>query len=141
MLKISTKGQYALATMEALAEQNTESYTPLKKLSHKLNLSEKYLEQILISLSKSGLIEGLRGQNGGYRLVKKKQDYTVGEILRAMEGDLVPRTMPALPSVKSPGTEEFWADFNKLINDYVDSVSLEKISQTSKKNDNYIYCI
>ncbi len=62
MLKISTKGQYALLIMTELAEQNQESYIPLKLLSHRHNLSTKYLEQILIQLSKAGIVIGLRGQ-------------------------------------------------------------------------------
>ena len=63
MLKITTRGQYALLIMADLAESASEKYIPLKILSHRLNLSVKYLEQILIKLSKAGLVEGLRGNN------------------------------------------------------------------------------
>ena len=62
MLRISTRGKYALITMEVLAEQNDRSFVPMKKISQKQNLSVKYLEQILIQLSKAGLVEGLRGK-------------------------------------------------------------------------------
>ena len=68
MLRISTKGQYALLIMAELAEQDSQNYIPLKLLAHRHNLSSKYMEQILIQLSKSGLVVGLRGNNGGYRL-------------------------------------------------------------------------
>ena len=91
MIKISTRGQYALMTMEVLADQPDDSYVPMKKISHKQNLSVKYLEQILIQLSKAGLVEGMRGNNGGYKLKKSPEKYTAGEILRAMEGDLNPK--------------------------------------------------
>ena len=61
MYKISTRGQYALLIMEDLALADADKYVPLKLLSHRRNLSVKYLEQILIHLSKSGLVTGIRG--------------------------------------------------------------------------------
>ena len=114
MLKISTRGQYALMTMEVLAEQDGNSYVPMKKISHRQNLSVKYLEQILIQLGKAGLVEGLRGNNGGYRLTKPVSEYTVGEILRAMEGDLAPRGSSAGKAFKTCGNESFWSGFEKI---------------------------
>ena len=90
MYKISTRGQYALLIMTELAEQPDGKFISLKLLSHRHNLSVKYLEQILIQLSKAGLVNGVRGSNGGYKLVKKTEEYTTGEILRALEGDLSP---------------------------------------------------
>lgn len=141
MMKISTRGQYALMTMEVLAEQQDNSYVPMKKISHKQNLSVKYLEQILIQLSKAGLVEGLRGNNGGYRLAKKSSQYTVGEILRAMEGDLSPRGNADEKAVKSTGNEEFWADFENTINAFVDSISLEHIVEKSHENNGYMFYI
>ncbi len=141
MLKISTKGQYALLIMTELAEQNQDSYIPLKLLSHRHNLSTKYLEQILIQLSKSGLVTGLRGNNGGYKLSRPAQEYTVGEILRAMEGDLNPRTVTDTPAVSSVGNDDFWNEFNAVINDYVDSNTLEQIAEKNRQFNGYDYCI
>ncbi len=83
MLKVSTRGQYALLIMSDLAEQDPSKYVPLKLLSHRHNLSVKYLEQILIQLSKAGLVSGLRGKDGGYKLAKSPEEYTVGESLRS----------------------------------------------------------
>jgi len=141
MLKISTKGQYALMTMEVLAEQVDDSYVPMKKISHKQNLSVKYLEQILIQLSKAGLVEGLRGNNGGYRLVKRPEQYTAGEILRAMEGDLSPRGSSVTSAVKSDGNEDFWTRFDASINAFVDSVTLAQIKEKSAENNGYMFYI
>ena len=70
MYKISTRGQYALLIMEDLAGADSDKYVPLKLLSHRRNLSVKYLEQILIQLGKAGLVTGIRGSNGGYKLAK-----------------------------------------------------------------------
>lgn len=141
MLKISTRGQYALMTMEVLAEQADESFVPMKKISHRQNLSVKYLEQILIQLSKAGLVEGMRGNNGGYRLVKKPSEYTAGEILRAMEGDLSPRGNGDAKAVKSTGNEDFWEGFEAAINSFVDSISLEQILEKSRENNGYMFYI
>ena len=113
MLKISTKGQYALLIMTDLAESDPEKYVPLKLLSHRHNLSVKYLEQILIQLSKDGLVMGLRGNNGGYKLVKSPENYTIGEILRSTEGDLSPRSNTEGNSVSNVGNDYFWNDFEK----------------------------
>ena len=141
MLRISTRGKYALITMEVLAEQNDRSFVPMKKISQKQNLSVKYLEQILIQLSKAGLVEGLRGNNGGYRLVKSPKEYTAGEILRAMEGNLSPGGVNEGKTVKTKGNEDFWQGFDKTVNEYVDSITLEKITEKSLETDGYMFYI
>lgn len=141
MLKISTKGQYALLIMTELAESEQDKFIPLKLLSHRHNLSTKYLEQILIQLSKSGLVIGLRGNNGGYKLAKKAEDYTVGEILRAMEGDLNPRSPSESNTLSSVGNDDFWNEFNDVINNFVDSSTLEQIAEKNRQFNGYDYCI
>ena len=141
MLKISTKGQYALLIMTELAEQNSDRFTPLKLLAHRHNLSSKYMEQILIQLSKNGLVVGLRGNNGGYRLSRPASQYTVGEILRAMEGDLNPRSLSDSPTVSSVGNDDFWEQFNEVINNYVDSNTLEQLAEKNREFKGYDYCI
>lgn len=141
MLKISTRGQYALLIMTELAEQDPEKYVPLKLLSHRHNLSVKYLEQILVQLSKSGLVSGLRGNNGGYRLSRRPEEYTVGEILRALEGDLTPFSKTESNSLSSVGNDAFWKDFGDLINQYVDSVTLEEVAQKNRDFTGFDYCI
>ena len=141
MLKISTRGQYALLIMTELAVSETDKYIPLKILGSRLNLSVKYLEQILIQLSKANLVLALRGNNGGYKLSKKSVDYTAGEILRALEGNLSPKGVTEKTEGDSSGNEDFWNGFEAAINNYVDSVSLEKLAESSKKGIDYMYYI
>lgn len=141
MLRISTKGQYALLIMTELAEQDPEKYIPLKTLSHRHNLSTKYLEQILIQLSKAGLVLGLRGNNGGYKLSRKPEEYSVGEILRAMEGDLNPRNPNESNAVSSVGNDDFWNEFANVINTFVDTNTLEHIAEKNRQFNGYDYCI
>ncbi len=141
MLKISTRGQYALLIMTDLAELSSDAFIPLKTLSHRRNLSIKYLEQILTHLVKAGLITGSRGTNGGYKLNRPANSYTIGEILRAMEGELSPRSNSENNHLESIGNEMFWTEFEEKINSYVDSITLESLAQKNKSFAGYEYCI
>lgn len=141
MYKISTRGQYALLIMTELAEQPEGKFISLKLLSHRHNLSVKYLEQILIQLSKAGLVAGVRGSNGGYRLVKKTDEYTTGEILRALEGDLSPVGEPHNNVISNVGNDDYWKDFENVINNYVDSVTLETLVEKNRSDIGEMYYI
>lgn len=141
MLKISTKGQYALLLMTDLAEQDPSKYVALKILSHRHNLSIKYAEQILMQLSKTGLVVGLRGNNGGYRLSKTPDQYTAGEILRAMEGNLSPKGVSEGNTVSSVGNDAFWQGFDEAVNHYVDSITLEQIAEKNREFNGFDYVI
>ncbi len=141
MYKISTRGQYALLIMEDLAESGKDAFVPLRIISHRRNLSVKYLEQILSKLVEKNLVTGNRGMNGGYRLTKDPEDYTVGEILRTMEGDLAPRNQNEGNTVESAGSRCFWADFEKTVNDFVDSVTLENLVMKDRDFIGFEYCI
>ncbi len=140
-MKISTRGQYALLIMTELAQQPEDKFIPLKLLSHRHNLSVKYLEQILIQLSKAGLVEGVRGSNGGYRLIKQTSEYTTGEILRALEGDLAPVSPAKNNFITDSGNDEYWKDFADVINNYVDSVTLDKLVEKNNTDNGWMYYI
>ena len=95
-MKISTKGRYALRLMLDLAINHTGSYIPLKTVAQRQNISDKYLEQIIHQLSKAGFVQSARGAQGGYRLAHTPDEYTVGEILRTVEGQSCSRILPGL---------------------------------------------
>jgi len=141
MLKISTRGQYALLIMTELAEQRPDVYIPLKTLSHRHNLSTKYLEQILIQLSKAGLVTALRGNNGGYKLARKPYEYTAGEILTVLEGDLSPCGIKPGNVVTDTGNTAFWNEFEESINKFVNSVTLDTLVEKNKEQNGYMYYI
>lgn len=141
MLKISTRGQYALLIMTDLAEAEEGNFIPLKTLSHRRNLSVKYLEQILIQMGKAGLVTGSRGTNGGYRLSRDSNTYTVGEILRAMEGELSVREKPKSHHLESPGNEKFWNEFTEKVNKFADSYTLKDLAKQNAEFAGYEYCI
>lgn len=89
-MKISTKGRYALRLMLDLALHNDGEYITIKAIAQRQEVSDKYLEQIVPMLSRAGYLKSVRGAQGGYRLAKTPKEYTVGMILRLIEGDLAP---------------------------------------------------
>lgn len=141
MLKISTRGQYALLVMTSLAEEDPEKFIPLKLLSHRHNLSVKYLEQILIQLGKTGLVIGARGNNGGYKLAKKPEEYSVGEILRSTEGEISVHSNGDGKTVSNVGNDFFWHDFDTRINEYLNGMNLQFLVEKNKEFVGFDYCI
>lgn len=124
---ISSRGRYALRVMAELAEQEPEQVVPLKDIAARQGLSQKYLEAIMTTLSKGGLVEGQHGKGGGYRLCRRPEDYSLGEILRLTEGSLAP--VACLEAGNSPCAHPcpslpIWEKLEHLVGDYLDSVSL-----------------
>lgn len=89
-MKISTKGRYALRLMIDLAQHDAGGYIPLRDISKRQQISAKYLEQIVVQLSRAGFVISTRGAQGGYQLARHPSEYTVGDILRITEGSLAP---------------------------------------------------
>lgn len=84
---ISTKGRYALRVMIDLAEQNSEKFIPLEEIANRQGISKKYLESVLKIFVKNNLLKILRGRKGGYKLTRKPEEYTVGEILKLTDAE------------------------------------------------------
>ena len=142
-MKVSTKGRYALRIMLDLAFHNSGELVPLKDIAKRQNITLKYMEQIISPLSKAGFVISLRGSNGGYKLARKPSEYTAGDILRVVEGPLAPTACLEngeyvyCPQADECPTLSFWQGLNKVINDYVDSVTLEDLMnrQLARVND------
>ena len=121
---ISTRGRYALRIMADRAERRTEGFVPLKDLARCQEISEKYLESISKLLVKAGLLEGLRGKGGGYRLVKPPEKCTLEEILLLTEDTLAPVSClepgaSACPRAADCRTLPVWEGLDGLIRDYL----------------------
>lgn len=143
MMKISTKGRYAIRVMIDLAENNTGSYIPLKDIAARQDISEKYLESIISALTKAHFLEGLRGKGGGYKLTREPAQYTIGSILKLTEGSLAPvacldDTPNKCPRVSSCKTLSMWENFYKMIDDYFEGITLEDLLHTETSGDDYI---
>lgn len=145
-MKISSRGRYALRFMIDLAQHSSGEAVTLKEVSQRQEISVKYLEQIVTLLNRGGLIRSVRGNQGGYLLAKEASDYTVGEILRIVEGDLFPVTCmenhpnhcPRYTTCKTIG---FWEGLYKVVNDYVDGVTLEELAASPEEDAGWDYSI
>jgi Rrf2 family protein len=126
-MRISTRGRYALTIMFYLAKNyDSKKYISLKEISDSEGISYKYLEKIMIDLNKDNYLDVLRGNSGGYRIKKEPKYYSIGEILRRVEGDLSPVMCitSSCDKQKNCPSFSFFEGLNKEINDYVDSKTL-----------------
>lgn len=131
-MMISTRGRYALRVMLDLAEHRDQGLIPMKEVARRQEISLKYLEQIIPALSRQGLVEGIHGKGGGYRLSRSPEDYTVGEILRLTEPHLAPVACleeGAQPCKRADHcrTLPLWQELNHLVQNYLDSVTLKDL--------------
>ncbi len=143
-MMISTKGRYALRMMLDMALNNTGDPVRIRDIAARQDISDKYLEQIVSILNKAGLVRSIRGPQGGYKLVKSPEHYTVGEILRLTEGSLAPVSCLE-DGVNQCGRQEdcvtviLWKKLNDAINEVVDHTTLADLVEWHQvKIDNYI---
>lgn len=136
-MKISTKGRYAVRLMLDLAMSETESPVRLKEIVGRQGISDKYLEQIISILNKAGYVKSVRGPMGGYRLVRKPEEYTVGEILRLTEGSLSPVECAGANGIckrqEKCASQILWKRLNDAVYQVVDGVTLEELMSWQKE--------
>ena len=144
-MKISTKGRYALRMMLDLAEHQNDGYVALKDIAARQNISKKYLEQIVPILNKADILRTTRGFQGGYRLAKPPEKYTVGQILRLTEGSLAPVAClehDPIECERSVGcaTLPVWQGLYRVITEYLDGITLQDIrdQQEEMYSNDYI---
>ncbi|MDE6388473.1 MAG: Rrf2 family transcriptional regulator [Lachnospiraceae bacterium] len=143
-MKISTKGRYALRLMLDLALNNTGEPVRIKDIAARQEISDKYLEQIISTLNKAGYVRSIRGPQGGYRLAKEPEKYTVGMILRLTEGSLAPVSCledetNMCERQETCATLRLWQMLNAAIGDVVDKVTLADLVEWQNEiSDNYV---
>ena len=128
-MKISTRGRYALRLMMDIALAEGDVPVRIKDIAGRQDISEKYLEQIVSVLNKAGLVRSSRGPQGGYRLTRAPKDYTAGEIVSSIEGNLVPVACleteeNECPRHRSCATLRLWEKLAEAIQSVMDSVTL-----------------
>ena len=131
-MKISTNGRYAIRLMLDLALDTSGKPVSLNDIASRQQISEKYLEQIISVLNKAGYVKSIRGPQGGYQLVKKPEEYTVGMILRTTEGDVAPVSCVGSGAVecdRADGcvTVRIWQKINDAVDNVVDNITLEDL--------------
>lgn len=137
-MKISTKGRYALRMLLDLAEHRNDGYIALKDIAARQNISKKYLEQIIPVLNKTDILNANRGYQGGYKLAKSPDKYTVGDILRLTEGSLAPVACLDHDPIECERSADcvtlpIWKGLYKVISDYLDNITLQDILDNQKE--------
>lgn len=132
-MKISTKGRYAVEAMLYLSTKNKDEAITINEISEQTGVTKRYLEQIFIKLRKAELLTTIRGASGGYLLSREPKDITAGEIVRAVEGEMIP-----VPCVKEVGacpcqledvctTRGLWKKIVFIVDDVLDKTTLEDL--------------
>ena len=121
---ISTKGRYAIRVMIDLAENGDDRYVPLKEIAARQEISKKYLEIIVKDLVDGKLVKGASGKGGGYVLLRKPEDYSVGEIVELMEGTLAPvaclqKDAEECPRYAGCVTLPLWQELDQLVHNFL----------------------
>ena len=132
-MKISTRGRYGIRLMLALALNYNNGTIPLKTIAKDQGISEKYLEQIINPLTKSGLVKSFRGAQGGYMLAKTPEDITVGAVLRVLEGSLCPVDCVDgagdCPRMARCATIGVWTRLKEAVESVVDHTTLADLAE------------
>ena len=140
---ISTRGRYALRVLVDLAERDNEGYTTLREIAERQEISEKYLESIVKELVRCGYLDGLRGKGGGYRLKRKAEDIQVLDVLRLMEGTLVPVACleeGCKPCARAGNcrTLPMWKGLDKVVSDYLSGFTIRDLAGEGNGSDHVI---
>lgn len=126
---ISTKGRYAIRFLLDLAEQPANQPVPLDEIANRQDISKKYLESVVKILVTAKMVRGTSGKGGGYLLLRKPEEYTIGEILRTTEISLASVAClmdgaESCPREKECRTLPMWRKFDSMVNDYFDGITI-----------------
>ena len=136
-MKISTKGRYALRLMLDIALNSHGVAVPLRDVAQRQEISDKYLEQIVTQLSRAGLVRSVRGAGGGYLLTREPEQYTVGDILRPLEGDLAPVECATdegfCERADQCVTLELWQEIHRAVAQVVDGTTLADLVERQRR--------
>jgi Rrf2 family protein len=139
-MKLSTKGRYGLRAVLDLAVHEDEEAVALSQIAERQGISMNYLEQLIAKLKKAGIVNGIRGAQGGYKLARPAEQISVGDILRALEGNLDPvdcsevnKGESSCSNSDSCVTKYVWKRISDSINDAVDGIKLSELVEESRR--------
>ena len=144
-MKISTKGRYSLRMLIDLAEHKESGYISLKDVAKRQQISKKYLEQIIPIFNHSGMLLTNRGAQGGYKLARTPDKYTVAEILRLTEGSIAPvACLDQEPNECERSAEcvtlPIWQGLYDVITEYLEGITLQDIldQEQERRGNDYV---
>ena len=144
---ISTRGRYAIRVLLDMAEHRGAGYVPLRMIAHRQEISLKYIEQVMPLLTGAGMVEGIHGRGGGYRLCMEPTEIRIGDILRLTEGSLAPVACledgaDICERCDTCETLEVWQELYNAVNKVVDGVTIADLVERRKKRlENLDYSI
>lgn len=140
---ISTRGRYALRVLVDMAEHQTSDYIPLKEIAKRQEISEKYLESIVKILVRGGILSGVRGKGGGYRLSRSPDQINVADVLQMCEGTMVPvscleQNADVCARMADCRTLPLWKGLTKVIDDYLSHYTIADLMRKADGGNEYV---
>jgi Rrf2 family transcriptional regulator, cysteine metabolism repressor len=121
-MRISAKGEYAIKALLDLALQRERGLIPIQEIATRQAIPQRYLEQVLLSLKRAGLLTSKRGSTGGYHLTRDPEEITVGAVLRAVEG-----TRATFQANASADLADLWLEISEAVSKVVDRVTFGEL--------------
>ena len=139
VVKVSTKGRYGLKALIDIANISDNEPVSITSIASRQGISERYLEQLMSKLKKAGIINSIRGASGGYVLAKPPEEISVGDILRALEGEL--KLVDCFGAneeehcgfIDTCATKYVWQRISDSINETVDGIKLNQLMDESRE--------
>lgn len=144
-MKLTTKGRFAVTAMLDIALHKPEEYVSIAAIGERRHLSSAYLEQIFGKLRRAGLLEGVRGPAGGYRLARPAEDITVMQILEAvdaaLEKSVCDKRRPTCDGEGECITFDLWDSLNREMHRFLDGITLKSLADQKRLKDKGIHPI
>jgi Rrf2 family cysteine metabolism transcriptional repressor len=138
MIRVSTRGRYALRAMIDLARHAGEEPVLRQDIAQRQNISADYVAQLFRPLHKAGLVEGVKGPGGGYRLARDAAAITAGDVVQAVEGP-ISVVQCVLPRDDSCARAErcaahlLWVQLSAVMTEFLDSVTLQDLCDEARQ--------
>ncbi len=136
MLHLSVKGEYGILAMLALCLHSGSNPLQVKTIAKREKLSIRFLEQVMNLLKNRGLVEGVRGPYGGYRLIRPPEEIRLGEVLQALEGPIVDVLLSKNSAIgigEKRVLKEVWGEVNASMNQHLDSINFKNLCERKKR--------
>ncbi|MDR1148952.1 MAG: Rrf2 family transcriptional regulator [Spirochaetaceae bacterium] len=142
-MKISKRGRYGIRLLIDLAENCCGDHVTLLSAAIRQSISARYLEQVAIILRRAGFTRSIKGASGGYALAKPAEEIIIGDVLRALEGDMLIAEPPpdGCGKLQQCIWRKVFEPLNRRIAEIIDSETLASLIKNSKHSDEYMYFI
>jgi Rrf2 family protein len=127
-MRISAKGEYAIKAVLDLAMHHGRGLIPIQEIAERQGIPQRYLEQVLLSLKRVGLLTSKRGASGGYHLTRVPEEITVGAVLRAVEGGGAPFEIGGSTRANGQDLAELWEEIADAVSRVIDRLTFEELA-------------